>query len=384
MAPKRKPVSEAGHVGENGNGFRARIKINGTWTNGRTYPTRELAQANLNAARAGATSHGDVAVALKKHLSSSSLVPSAAVLPEHAPEHPAGAGAAAHEDIAATLTKEPSSSSVAPRAVVQSKLAAGMAAVLPEFEQQRKRPASGGGALQPTVNSVAPKRVANDNVAALLHAARSKRAAADDRPQTQKCPRMQMEVQRRPSANRMQASVAPRKCNAGRPRTKDDELILLIRQPWLELILSGEKTWEVRSMPTNIRHRILLAEPGTGMCSGQAIIDDVIKIQRADFASYANLHQVRSPEGYAIIDKYVSIYAWQLRDVTRLSVQRPFKHPLGAITWVRLRASEANTAEVSEANGAAEASRPNPLTIRTCNSAEGCGRCFCETCYPLG
>ena len=84
------------------------------------------------------------------------------------------------------------------------------------------------------------------------------------------------------------------------------------------------------------------------------------------------------------IDKYVSIYAWQLRDVTRLSVQRPFKHPLGAITWVRLRASEANTAEVSEANGAAEASRPNPLTIRTCNSAEGCGRCFCETCYPLG
>ena len=193
-----------------------------------------------------------------------------------------------------------------------------------------------------------------------------------------------MKVQRRPSANRMQASVVPRKCNAGRPRTKDDELILLIRQPWLELILSGEKTWEVRSMPTNIRHRILLAEPGTGMCSGQAIIDDVIEIERADFASYAHLHQVRSPEGYAIIDKYASIYAWQLRDVTRLSVQRPFKHPLGAITWVRLSASEANTAEVSEANGAAEASGRSPLTTRTCDSKEGCGRCFCETCYPLG
>ena len=111
MAPKQKPVSQAGHITEHGNGFRARIKINGTYTNGRTHPTRELAQADLNAARAGATSHGDVAVALKKHLSSSSMVPSAAVLPEHAPEHAAGAGATAHEDVAAALTKEPSSSS---------------------------------------------------------------------------------------------------------------------------------------------------------------------------------------------------------------------------------------------------------------------------------
>ena len=97
-------------------------------------------------------------------------------------------------------------------------------------------------------------------------------------------------------------------------------------------------------MPTNIRHRILFAEPGTGMRSGQAIIDDVIKIERAAFASSADLHQVRSPEGYAIIDKYASIYAWQLRDVTRLSVQRPFKHNHGSIIWVRSRASEANAA----------------------------------------
>ena len=175
------------------------------------------------------------------------MVPNAAVLPEHAPEQAAGAGATAHEDIAAVLTKEPSSSSVAPRAVVQSKLAAGMAAVLPESEQQRKRPASGGGVLQYTVNSVALKRVANDKVASLLHAAREQdlhqskqqqmRAAADDRPQTQKCQRMPMEVQRRPSA------VVPRKCNAGRPRTKDDELILLIRQPWKPSGEHVETSW---------------------------------------------------------------------------------------------------------------------------------------------
>ena len=59
-------------------------------------------------------------------------------------------------------------------------------------------------------------------------------------------------------------------------------------------------------MPTIIRHKILLVEPGTGLSSGQAIIDNVLKIERADFASYADLHQVRSPEGYAIIDKWAS------------------------------------------------------------------------------
>ena len=113
-----------------------------------------------------------------------------------------------------------------------------------------------------------------------------------------------------------------------------------------------------------------MAEPGTGLCSGQAIIDDVIKIERAAFASYADLHQVRNPEGYAIIDKYASIYAWQLRDVTRLSVQRPFKHNQGAITWVRLRASEANaTAEASGANAAAEASGANTAGASEANGA---------------
>ena len=71
-------------------------------------------------------------------------------------------------------------------------------------------------------------------------------------------------------------------------------------------------------MPTNIRHKILLAEPGTGLCSGQAIISDCFEIERADFAAYADKHQVRSPEGYAIVDKYASIHAWQLQDVTRL------------------------------------------------------------------
>ena len=99
MAPKRKSVSEAGIVSENGDGFRARIFMNRTYTSGPTRPTRELAHADLNAARAGATSLGDVAAVLKKQFSSSSMVPrAAAVLPEPAAEQTAVAGATADED----------------------------------------------------------------------------------------------------------------------------------------------------------------------------------------------------------------------------------------------------------------------------------------------
>ena len=94
MAPKRM----YGHITEHGNGFRARIKINGTYTNGRTHPTRELAQADLNAARAGATGlHArtrDVAATLKQQLSSSSVVRRAVVQPEPATEAQNVAGAA--------------------------------------------------------------------------------------------------------------------------------------------------------------------------------------------------------------------------------------------------------------------------------------------------
>ena len=66
----------------------------------------------------------------------------------------------------------------------------------------------------------------------------------------------------------------------------------------------------------------------------EAIISDCKEIERADVAAYADKRQVRSPDD-AIIDGYANIYAWQLRDVTRLVTPRRFPYPGGAITWVR-------------------------------------------------
>ena len=33
---------------------------------------------------------------------------------------------------------------------------------------------------------------------------------------------------------------------------------LIVREPWIDLILDGHKTWELRTQPTSIRGRIAL------------------------------------------------------------------------------------------------------------------------------
>ena len=104
-----------------------------------------------------------------------------------------------------------------------------------------------------------------------------------------------------------------------------------------------------------------MAEPGTGLCSGQAIISDCVKIERADFARHADKHQVRSPAGIAIIDNYQDIYAWQLQEVTRLSVQQPFKHPPGAVIRVR----RIGAAAEKRTQGFARRTQPCVPSLRT-------------------
>ena len=167
MAPKRKPVSEAGIGSANGDGVRARIFMNRTYTSGPTRPTRELAHADLDAARAGATSHGDVAAALLKQLSSSSMVPRAAVLPEPA----AGMAAVLAESVAASAAAVPESA-VEAAAVPPAPSIAPRAAVLPE----------------PAVDAVAPLPKSAPEAAAALPESAKEAAAVQTAPEEPELP----------------------------------------------------------------------------------------------------------------------------------------------------------------------------------------------------
>jgi hypothetical protein len=51
---------------------------------------------------------------------------------------------------------------------------------------------------------------------------------------------------------------------------------LIVREPWIDLILDGHKTWELRTRPTSIRGQIALIRQGSGQIEGVVNLADVL------------------------------------------------------------------------------------------------------------
>lgn len=108
---------------------------------------------------------------------------------------------------------------------------------------------------------------------------------------------------------------------------------LIIRQPWIELILSGQKPWEMRSKPTNVRGRIALIEQGTGQIVGECSLvhSSNIPLSEAEAKKFQYLHRVHN---LSLLKKWR--FAWELNFVERYKKPIPYQHPPGAVTWVKL------------------------------------------------
>lgn len=111
---------------------------------------------------------------------------------------------------------------------------------------------------------------------------------------------------------------------------------LLIKSPWIEEILQGRKTWEIRGSNTNIRGKIALIRSGSGLVVGTCELVDV-------------KGTLTLPEMRRNVDKhciplndlerglyYEKTYAWVLKNAKPLKTPIPYKHPSGAIIWVKL------------------------------------------------
>ena len=107
---------------------------------------------------------------------------------------------------------------------------------------------------------------------------------------------------------------------------------LIIRKPWIDLILNGEKTWEMRSAPTNIRGRIGLIEQGTGNIVGECYLDYVgVSVDNLDIGYGHHKHKV---DDLSLLEKWK--YPWVLSRALRYEKPIPYKHPKGAVTWVKI------------------------------------------------
>jgi hypothetical protein len=112
---------------------------------------------------------------------------------------------------------------------------------------------------------------------------------------------------------------------------------LIIRSPHIEKILDGEKTWEIRGARTNIREQVGLIRSGSGTVIGVCDVVDCIPIL-TDEQFRRNARKASSKPSEVGLGYYKNTFAWVLANPQYLKAPVPYKHPTGAIIWVKLDA----------------------------------------------
>ena len=108
---------------------------------------------------------------------------------------------------------------------------------------------------------------------------------------------------------------------------------LVIREDPLRDILDGKKTWEIRGTSTTFPERIGLIQSKSKRIVG---ICDLVGCEGPLTMSemVANVRKHQSVLGSEM--PYRNTHAWVLKSARRLAKPIPYKHPWGAIIWVRL------------------------------------------------
>lgn len=114
------------------------------------------------------------------------------------------------------------------------------------------------------------------------------------------------------------------------------EKALVIAEPWIGLLLSGEKTWEMRSRMTSHRGWMGLIPKGSGTVVGVARLTDVGKALTTE-EMLSSLHRHRIPREL-IASGQVARWCvpWKLDEVQPLHQPVAYRHRPGAVTWVTL------------------------------------------------
>jgi hypothetical protein len=107
---------------------------------------------------------------------------------------------------------------------------------------------------------------------------------------------------------------------------------LVIRTPWVDKILAGDKIWEIRGTKTKVRGPVALIRGGSGLIVGRCELHDVVGPltlqQLQDNGDKVGFTASKLP--------YEKTYAWVLRNAVKFVPPRPYKHPSGAVIWVKL------------------------------------------------
>jgi hypothetical protein len=108
---------------------------------------------------------------------------------------------------------------------------------------------------------------------------------------------------------------------------------LKIVDKWVTLILSGNKTWEIRRKNTKIRERIALGNTKSKCCVGYATIADSVEMTVEELKIHNDEHQAND-----FLDKYAerreTLFAWVLEEVEVEKKPMRYAHSTGS--WCRI------------------------------------------------
>eukprot|EP00973_Karenia_brevis_P063923 8885425-Karenia_brevis.AAC.1 len=121
---------------------------------------------------------------------------------------------------------------------------------------------------------------------------------------------------------------------AAYPYPVEDDRILVVKEPWVSMILSGEKTMELRHIKLN-QPWYWLARSGSGLIVGRAETDGFVLMESvAQLQEYEEEHRFRSTKL-----PYKKTYGTRLRNVQAVP-DTPYVLHVGAVGVVKYQAPE--------------------------------------------
>ncbi|EGQ9240000.1 ASCH domain-containing protein [Vibrio vulnificus] len=108
---------------------------------------------------------------------------------------------------------------------------------------------------------------------------------------------------------------------------------LIVDQPWIDLILDGQKCWEMRSYATHFRGDFALIQKGTGHIVGlSTLIDSLAPLSTNELVVNSEKHRV----DYQAQPELIKWNTPWVLDNSRRIEPVPYKHKQGAVIWVNL------------------------------------------------
>jgi hypothetical protein len=110
-----------------------------------------------------------------------------------------------------------------------------------------------------------------------------------------------------------------------------------VRDPYASQLLSGEKIWEIRGRPTQIRGTVVIVKAGTGHVFGTANLVRVLgPLELEDLVTACELPEAERKEFERDGLPYCKTYAYVFTAPRQFVRPLTYQHPSGAVTWVRL------------------------------------------------